>query len=154
MLDEITKKVSEVVQKMLELMGEEASVECNHREGSITVDVTVEEPAPLIGKGGKVLDDFQLLVYRVVKRTYADEKIPSIIIDVGGYRHKREEELSNMAKEIAERVSSNGKSVLLRPMSAWERRVVHVTVKGNGRICTESEDSKEGRRVRIKPKKG
>jgi spoIIIJ-associated protein len=151
-VNEISKKTCEVVTKMMKLMGEDVSVTCSLKEKAIFVEIaTKEDAAHMIGKGGKVLEDFQFMVNRIIRRMYADREFPSVIVDIGGYRGEKEEELALMARDIAERVSKSGKSVLLRPMNAWERRIIHVTVKDKEGVYTESEDSSEGRRVRIKP---
>ncbi len=150
--DEIIDKTNEIVSKLLALMGEKAEIKCMAEEEAIAVDIRCEKAGQLIGKSGKALEALQHIVYKMVGRAFAGRDIEPIVIDVDGYRKIREEELSKMAGEIAERVSRSGKSELLQPMSAWERKIVHKAVKSED-LETESEDSDTGRRVRIRPRK-
>jgi spoIIIJ-associated protein len=149
---DIIDKIDEIMNRLLTLMGEEAEITCAAEEETITVDIRCEKAGQLIGKGGKALEALQHIVYKLAGRALLGRDIEAIVIDIDGYRKKREEELSIMAGEIAERVSSSGKSELLQPMSAWERKIVHKAVQKSEDLESESEDTAVGRRVRIRPK--
>jgi len=149
---EVIEKLLEVVGKILTLMGEKAQIECNPDGETISVDIRCEKAGQLIGRGGRVLEALQHIVQKMVGREFAGKEIESIVIDIDGYRKRREEELSQMASDIAERVSRSGESELLQPMSAWERKIVHMSVKRSQNLESQSEDSDLGRRVRIKPR--
>jgi len=153
MNDKFLDDVKNVVAAMLELMGEKAYVECSADEKCIKVEIRPESPGQLIGKGGKVMEAFQYVLQRIMAREFKGKEIPIIIIDIDGYRRKREKELFHMAEDIAEQVSRSGKSVLLQPMSPWERKIVHLALKENEKVESESEDTEDGRQVRIKPGK-
>ena len=148
---DIEERIVEMVSEIIDLLGEEAEVTHGEREGALLVDIELENPGPLIGRGGRGLDALQLIIYRMARRRWPEETLPSIVIDINGYRKEREELLAQMARDIAARVRRSGESVLLEPMNAWERRVIHMSVREEGDIETESEDSDEGRRVRIAP---
>lgn len=150
--NEIIDKINEIVSNLLSLMGEKAEITCTTEEEAIVVDIRCERAGQLIGRGGKGLEALQHVVYKMIGRAFAGRDIESIVIDVDGYRKQREEELSKMAGEISERVSQSGRSELLQPMSAWERKIVHKAVKKSEDLETQSEDSDTGRRVRIRPK--
>jgi spoIIIJ-associated protein len=148
----ISDRVYCVVGDILRLLGEKAEVRCRTTDEALVAEIQVEEPGRLIGKEGRGLEALQYIVQRIMGRQETEEQIPRIIIDINGYRKKREEELGRMARDIAERVSMTGRSVLLEPMNAWERRAIHVAVRDHKEIDTESEETDEGRRVRIKPR--
>jgi len=151
-IDLYKDKVERVLADILKLAGEEAELACSVAEGTILIDISSKEPARLIGRGGKGLEALQYIVQRIVVKGGAATQMPRIVIDIEGYRKKRQEELSRMSKDIAERVSVTGRSVLLEPMNAWERRAIHMAIRDNDKVDTASEETEEGRQVRIKPK--
>jgi len=150
--NEISDKIVEVIGKILMLLGEKGVIKCALEGETIAVEIGCERTGQLIGRGGRLLEALQHIVQRIVGRSFAGREIESIIIDVDGYRRRREDELSQMARDIAERVSRSGKSELLQPMSAWERKIIHVAVQGSENLESQSEDSALGRSVRIRPK--
>lgn len=152
MIEQIKKRTEEVAGRLAELLGEKCGIQSAPEEEIVLVELACKKPEILIGREGRVLDALQFIVQRITARHFPHEEMPAIVIDVNGYRKQRGEELGKLARDIAERVSKSGKSVLLQPMSAWERKIVHTAVKGSGEICTESEDTQEGRQVRIKKK--
>lgn len=149
---EVKDKLIEVIGKILALLGEKAQVKCAAEGETIAVDIQCEKAGQLIGKGGRVLEAVQHIVHKIVARTFAGREIECIVIDIDGYRSRREEEISQMARDIADRVSRSGESELLQTMSAWERKIVHMVLKGSDNLESKSEDSDLGRRVRIRPK--
>lgn len=74
-------------------------------------------------------------------------------IDVNGYRQRREQQLMNMARRLAEKVIENGKPITLEPMPASERRIVHMTLRDQPGVFTESFGEGAARKIQIKPKK-
>lgn len=75
-----------------------------------------------------------------------------IIVDAEGYRARRKEALEGLARRMAERAVHEGKEVKLEPMSALERRIVHLALAGHGMVSTHSEGEEPFRRVIITPK--
>lgn len=145
------EKVEEITCEILTRIGEEFSLSFSTEGSMLLVNIESEKPGRIIGRGGRVLEDLQLLVYTIMRSTYPQEELPSFIIDAGGYRRAREEDIAAMAQDIAERVKRGGESILLEPMKAWERRVVHMAVRDDEAVDTESEDTEWGRSVRINP---
>ncbi len=74
-------------------------------------------------------------------------------VDVNGYRRRREQQLINMARRLAERVVANGKPITLEPMPANERRIVHMALRDQPGVFTESFGEGASRKVQIKPRK-
>ncbi|MCX6354027.1 MAG: KH domain-containing protein [Candidatus Aureabacteria bacterium] len=136
------------------ILHEDASIIPQFEDETLKVEVESKESALLIGKEGKVLESLQYITQRIAQRNIPEGQIVRIIIDIAGYRTRKEEEISKLAKEIAERVSKSGQSVLMQPMGSWERRIVHMALKDEAKLVTESEDTIKGRQVRIKLKEG
>lgn len=146
-------QVREIVEKIMGGLSVSATISSRVENEAIFVNIDVQEPDRLLGREGRGLEALQYLVQRIAGRTAGEEELPPIVVDVNGYRKRREEELSLMAKEIAARVHASGASVLLGPMAAWERKIVHIAVRDEAGLETESEDSKAGRRVRIRARR-
>ena len=147
------KIVEESVRELLEKMGfsAEVSVEKSVEEERIKVSVNIEtkESNFLIGQYGTNLEALQHLV-RVVVRNKVEEKI-DLSVDVNSYRKEKTESLINLARNLAEEALEKNQAVALRPMSAYERRLVHMELSKNEKIKTESVGEGEDRKVVIKP---
>ena len=76
-----------------------------------------------------------------------------VMVDVAGYRKRRHEELQNLALRVAELVKSTKKSITLEPMPAAERRVVHLALRDDPELTTQSLGFGDGRKVAIVPKR-
>lgn len=149
-LDTIADAAIDTIQNFLRYFGvDEAAVdEYEGEEGELIFDIVGDNLAVLIGRHGKTLDSFQFLVSSIVgKRT--DFRHP-IIVDVEGYRHRRKQKLVSIAKSSAARVIRQKREVSLRPMTPYERRVVHVALKDDKRIVTSSEGTEPNRYVVIR----
>jgi spoIIIJ-associated protein len=152
MTEATAQTVKGILEKILELLEMAGTVNVSSDGTTVLAEISVQDPGMLIGKAGRGLQALQYLVQRIAGRAAGEARLPPIVVDVGGYRKQREEELSLMAKEIAARVRGSGNSVLLGPMSAWERKIVHMAVRDREGLESESEDSDAGRRVRIRSK--
>ena len=98
-----------------------------------------------------MLDAIQYLTARVVVRP--GEPRRHIIVDAEGYRARHEDQLSQMARRLAERVATEGKVITFDPMNARERRIVHVALRDVKGVRTESLGEEPQRRVQIIPEK-
>ncbi len=90
----------------------------------------------MIGRQGQTLADLQYIVNRLLFQQ--DQSAPKVTVDVGGYRAQAREALVKKAREAAERVRRWGDVVELEPMTAFDRRVVHQTLKDDPDIETQS----------------
>ena len=104
----------------------------------------------LIGRHGRTLDALQALSSAITNRKLGF-RYP-IIVDVEGYRHRRRQKLEDIARRSADRAARQHTAVRLRPMTAYERRVVHVALRDDRRITTQSEGEDPFRMVVINPK--
>jgi spoIIIJ-associated protein len=75
-----------------------------------------------------------------------------VVVDVEGYRGRRREKLEDIAKRTSDRVARQGRAVKLRPMTSYERRIVHMTLREDRRVVTGSEGEEPFRSVVISPK--
>jgi spoIIIJ-associated protein len=122
------------------------SAESDH----LQVDLTVgDEAQVLIGHHGQTLDALQYLCNLVATKAEADG--PRVLLDVEGYRKRRAETLNRLAARLAERVRRTGEPAALEPMSAHERRVIHLALQDDPSVTTTSEGEEPFRRVVIHP---
>lgn len=118
---------------------------------TIKVNMQGEDMGVLIGRRGETLDALQYLVNLAVNKGL--EKRYKIILDVEGYRRRREDTLQNLALKLAEKAKKRGKSIVLEPMNAHERRIIHTTLQSRDDIYTFSEGEDPYRKIIIAPKK-
>lgn len=105
----------------------------------------------LIGRRGETLRSLQFMVNLLVSRRV--QKWPQIVVDVGNYRQRRQESLEGLARRMAERVRQSGRPMVLEPMGAYERRIVHLALRGDTSVYTQSAGEGETRKVVIYPAK-
>jgi len=118
-------------------------------EGEIILDVVGGDLALLIGRHGRTLDALQTLVSAITSRELGFRH--PVIVDVEGYRHRRRQKLEDIARRSADRSAHQHIPIRLRPMTAYERRVVHVALRDDRRVTTGSEGEDPFRVVVIKP---
>lgn len=151
-LDKVADKAVETLETILNSFGIEGSSieEYEGDEGEIILDVVGGDLAILIGRHGRTLDALQALVSAITNRQLGF-RYP-IIVDVEGYRHRRRQKLEDIARRSADRAARQHIAVSLRPMTAYERRVVHVALRDDQRVKTISEGEDPFRMVVIQPK--
>lgn len=114
------------------------------------LDVQGPNLGVLIGRKGETLAALQYLVNLMVNRRVG--QWTRVLVDVGGYRRRREESLEGLAQRIAYRVAQSNRSVTLEPMPPNERRVIHMVLRDNPDVSTESSGEGENRKVTIMPR--
>ena len=134
---------------LLDAMGFEARVEVYDAGGFVAVDVATDNTALFIGQKGETIDALQYLVNASVNRTRTSRV--RIVLDAEGYRQRRVEALQGMAHRSARRALREDRPVELPPMNPAERRVVHLFLRDNPRVTTESEGAGDSRRVLVSP---
>jgi spoIIIJ-associated protein len=150
-LDQIADTAVSAVKGVLGAFGISATIdEYEGDDGEIILDVVGDDLAILIGRHGRTLEALQTVVVAVTNRKLG--KRHPLVVDVEGYRSRRREKLEEMAHRTADRAARGGRPVALRPMSAFERRVVHVALRDDRRVTTESEGDEPNRRVVVSPK--
>lgn len=161
------EKVSEIAQRVLEDLLERMDIHAyvtavisyttgpnGEPEATITLHVEgADEEAMglLIGRRGETLRSLQFLLNLLVSRRV--QKWPQLVVDVGNYRQRRQESLESLARRMAERVRQTGRPIMLEPMAAYERRIVHLALRNDKTIYTESSGEGENRKIVIYPAK-
>lgn len=141
------ERVEAFLGDVCEAMGVGVRMEIREDGEYIHVDITGQEAGILIGHHGQTLDALQYLTNLVAARV--DRHGPRVLLDVEGYRKRRTETLTNLARRLAERVVRTGERAVLEPMSAQERRVIHLALQGFPGVTTVSEGQEPFRRVVI-----
>ena len=121
---------------------------CKVEEGdncSIKVNIDGNDAGYLIGYRGDVLNSIQTVLTNIVTKE-SKEKI-KVLVDIGGYREKREKDLQNLASKIANSVIKNRKNITLEPMPAYERKIIHTKLQDNDKIKTFSVGEEPYRKV-------
>lgn len=116
---------------------------------TIFVDILGQDLGMLIGRRGEHLAQFQYVVNLIANKQLGDWT--RIIVDVEAYRTRREESLIGLAERVARQVARSGRPVQLEPMPPNERRVVHMTLRGNPEVTTESSGEGHERRITVLP---
>ena len=140
-----------VVEELLSLMKIEATVELEDTEDSINVDVSGDDLGMLIGRHGHTLDAFQYLVNIMVNKDKLERK--RVIVDIEGYRKQKTIEIKAMAERIVGKVLVGQDSITLRPMNAYERKLVHTVVSEYSDVSSISTGEDPERKVVISPNK-
>ena len=155
-LDPQTERALNFVDMLLEKMDMDAEVTLAPDDGEGSADeIRLEIEGPdagrVIGKRGMVLEAIQYLTTRVAHKPGEPRK--HIAVDAEGYRARHEDQLAEMARKLARRVATEGKIITFDPMSARDRRVVHMALKEITEVRTESHGEGPDRRVQIIPVK-
>lgn len=154
--DPVLDLTESVVSKLLHKMGLEAQVAARFDESdrpdrrSIRVDVRGRDLSALIGRHAETLNAFQYISSLMIGKEA--EQFVQLIVDVEGYRARREKQLRQMAQRMADQALKMGRRVTLEPMSAAERRIVHIELQDHPAVTTESVGEEPRRKVTIVPK--
>ncbi len=151
MLDSIADTAISTLQAILQYfhVGEVTIDEYEGDEGELILDITGDNLAILIGRHGRTLDALQFLVSSITTRTIGYHY--PVVIDVEGYKSRQRQKLESIARSSASRAVSQSRRMKLRPMTPYERRIIHITLRDNPDVETVSEGEGPGRHVVIIP---
>jgi spoIIIJ-associated protein len=147
---ELAAAVRELLERIVREIGIQAHLSIEEDEESVTASFSGRDLGLLIGKHGQTIDAIQYLANAIVHRGKPDER-KAIVVDAAGYRERRKASLDALALRSAERVASSGERVELEPMTAVERKVVHLRLKNYPGVETTSEGTEPNRFVVISP---
>jgi len=116
----------------------------------IHVDIHGNDLGSLIGRRAEILNSLQYIVNLIVGKQL--EHWVQIVVDVEGYRSRRDRQLRQMARRMADQAIKTGKRQVLEPMSAAERRIIHLELREHPHVNTQSVGDEPGRKVTILPK--
>lgn len=147
---------TQTVQELLERMSIKAEVNASFGFGQeirgktpICVDINGNDLSILIGRQAETLNALQYITGLIVGKEL-NKSIP-IIVDVEGYRKRREKQLRGLARRMADQAVNTGRKQLLEPMPANERRLIHIELRDNPNVITESVGEDPRRKVTIMP---
>lgn len=139
------------VKTLIEDMQIEAEVTLSENdEGNKVISIVGDDAGMLIGHHGETLDQLQYLVNLAANKKADEEddrEYTRILVDIEGYRAKREQTLRNLARRTAARVLKYKRSVTLEPMCAYERRIIHSEIQGITGVMTNSIGVENNRRI-------
>lgn len=140
-----------VLERILAGIAVPSQVEARVEEGSIYLNIKGDGSGLLIGRHGQTLDAIQYIVGRIVGKQLGEKKV--IVIDTERYRERRRENLERLSRHMGEKAKSTGRAVSLQPMSASDRRIVHLALKHDREIETRSEGEGGMRSIKIIPRR-
>ncbi len=142
----------EILRSILEKMNLDVDLFPEVNEETIHIEIKSPDAGLIIGQSGATLEALEYLVNKLTARRLGQGA--KIILDVEGYRDRHIEALEELARKTAIQVKKTGKSITLKPMSARERRIIHLALKEEPQVKTKSIGSGERRRVVIFVEKG
>ena len=146
-LDTIADTAITYIREMLAFFGENKVTvdEYEGDEGELILDISGGDLAVLIGRHGRTLDAFQMILSSLMSN-HLHFHCP-VVVDVEGYKSRRKEKLETLARNAASRARRQHGSVKLAPMNAFERRIVHLALLDSLDVTTHSEGVDPERRV-------
>lgn len=154
--DPLLDHTEATISKLIHLLNLEAQVSAHYgeqdRDGrrDIHVDIRGKDLSVLIGRHSETLNAFQYVASLVVGREVQDWV--QLVVDVEGYRDRREKQLIQMAERMATQVMKSGRRQSLEPMPSVERRIIHIALRDHPDVKTESTGEEPHRKVTIVPK--
>ena len=147
-IEEITKFMNDFISKFEK---NKLSFEIKDENNYIYIDLDGEDTGFLIGYRGEVLNSLQTIITNIANKK-SNGKI-KVALNISGYRQKREKDLQNLADRIAGSVIKNGKSITLEPMSAYERKIIHLRLQDSDKVETHSVGEEPNRKLVVSLKK-
>jgi spoIIIJ-associated protein len=147
---DLAADVRDLVQRVVAALGVEGRLDVHEDDAAVTVTCTGADVALLIGRHGQTIDALQYLMNAIAHRAYGDDR-KEVVVDAAGYRERRRATLEALAVRTAEHVRTSGAPVELEPMTAVERKVVHLKLKELDGVETTSEGTEPNRYVVVLP---
>jgi spoIIIJ-associated protein len=139
-----------LVARIVETLGVDADVTAREEHEAIVVTCSGPDVGLLIGRHGQTIDAVQYLLNAVAWRAHREDR-KEVVVDAAGYRARRQATLESHALRAAERVRDSGEREELEPMTAIERKVVHLRLKDEAGVGTTSEGTEPNRYVVVVP---
>ena len=139
-----------LVSQIVETLGVDADVVARDEPEAIVVTCSGPDVGLLIGRHGQTIDAVQYLLNVIAYRAHGEEK-KDVVVDAAGYRARRQATLETLALRVADRVRDSGEREELEPMTAVERKVVHLRLKDVAGVGTTSEGTEPNRYVVVVP---
>jgi len=137
--------------ELLERMGVRTEVEGFSKEGTLYLEIKGDQEGILIGKHGRTLESLQMLINRMVNKKL--KNAVRVILDIDDYRKRRADTMAQMALRIGEKARRAGYPLTVGPFNAHDRRIIHLTLKEDPSLKTESLGEGELKKIKIIPLK-
>ena len=147
---ELATEARLLLTRVVDALGVDGRVDLREDDDVITLTCSGADVALLIGRHGQTIDAVQYLLNAISHRMYGDER-KEVIVDAAGYRERRRVTLESLAVRTAQQVTTSGERVELDPMTAVERKVVHLKLKEFAGVETASEGTEPNRYVVVLP---
>jgi spoIIIJ-associated protein len=147
---ELAASVRELLERIVREIGIHARLVIEEDEETLIASFSGRDLGLLIGKHGQTIDAIQYLANAIVYRGQTEDR-KAIVVDAAGYRDRRKASLDTLAVRSAEQATQSGQRVELEPMTAVERKVVHLRLKDYPGVATSSEGTEPNRFVVIEP---
>ena len=134
---------------LLERMGVKTEVEGFLKEGNICLEIKGDQEGVLIGKHGRTLESLQMLINRMVNKRLRNAV--RVVLDIDDYRKRRVGSMTDIAHRIGEKAKRIGHSLTIGPFNSHDRRIIHLTLKEDPCLKTESLGEGELKKVKIIP---
>ncbi len=139
----------ELMTGLLERMGVKTEVEGYLKEGNLCLEIKGDQEGILIGKHGRTLESLQMLINRMVNKRL--KNAVRVVLDIDDYRKRRVESMANIACRLGEKAKKIGHSLTVGPFNSHDRRIIHITLKEDPYLRTESLGEGELKKVKIIP---
>jgi spoIIIJ-associated protein len=154
---QVERVAGDALRDLLDKMGFHASVHAHwvepandEDEETLILDIQGHDLGVLIGHRGETLTALQYITRLIASRTL--ESHADIVVDVAGYKARREQQLRRLAQQVATQAIQRHRTMLLEPMPPNERRIIHLTLRDHPQVVTKSVGEGEQRKVTIIPK--
>jgi spoIIIJ-associated protein len=154
--DQLIEFTQETVENLVALMKVEARVSAHfgeqgeNGETPVLVDIRGDDLSVLIGRRSETLNALQYIAGLIVSKQAGH--YVQLVVDVEGYRNRRERQLRQLARRMAEQAIRSRRKQVLEPMSASDRRIIHIELRTNPEVDTLSVGEEPNRKVTILPK--
>ena len=149
--EESIKLGTEALQKMADLITDDATVSHETQNDRLTLSIEGGNAGILIGRKGQTLDAMQFLTDKIINRK-SDARV-RVRVDIEGYMETRKANLKHLAYKMADKAKKTGRPATINQMSAQDRRIVHLALKDDNKVRTQSMGDGYYRRLVIFPKK-
>ncbi len=149
--EDLAEKASDFLLGMLERMGISADIDIKDDNDRTTLEIQTADTELVIGRRGVVIDALQHLVNKAVFKERGTEKGKPLVVDAGGFRDKQVERLRGIAQKMAAQALEEKRIVELQPMSAHDRRIVHMAIAEMQGLSSRSEGEGEDRHILLVP---
>ncbi|MBU4510233.1 KH domain-containing protein [bacterium] len=148
------EKAKTTLEKIVNFIIEDGEIQIinNEEDDTIVLGIKTSNPGVLIGRHGHTLDALQYIINIIANKEIEEAERRKIIVDIEGYKERREDIISKYAHEKAEIVKKTGKKIALCYMNPVERRIVHLVLQEEPLLSTYSEGTEPFRRVIIAPR--